>query len=143
LARVFAPDGDTSDIILTSERKILTVGATGSVGRVHIRDEEEWFLHDDALAIELLSDNLDLLYCRFALQMAIDEAHYDYSAKLYRERLLSLTVRIPETKSGEYDLDAQKEIASILNQKEQAEYALKKLAESLRVAEIRVPYIVE
>jgi len=142
LTRVFKPDGDTSNLIFTPDRKIITVGATGSVGRVHIRDEEQWFLHDDALAIEVLSDEIDLLYCRFALQSAIDEAHYGYSAKLYRERLLSLQIRVPILPNGQFDLPSQKEIASILSKKEQTEYMLKKLAETLRTTEILVPGIV-
>ncbi len=141
LKRSFDPEGTNENLIFTPERRILTVGSTGSVGRVHIRDEEKWFLHDDALAVELLPDNLDKLFCRYALQAAIDESHFDYSAKLYRERLTSIKFRVPVDENGDFDYEKQKEIASILSTKENTEMMLRRLSESLRGTEISVPQL--
>jgi type I restriction enzyme M protein len=141
LKHYFDPEGEDENIIFTPDRRILTVGATGSVGRVHMRDEEKWFLHDDALAVELLSDELDTLFCRYALQAAIDESHFDYAAKLYRERLTSIEFRIPVDEDGNFDYERQKELAGILSTKENTEMTLRRLSESLRGTEISVPLL--
>lgn len=100
------------------KKKVVTVGATGSVGIVHIRDEDKWFLHDDALAVEVLSSNIDMTYFRFALQEAIAKAQFGYGAKLYQERLRTLSVRVPLDADGVFDVAAQKEQAQIYLQRE-------------------------
>lgn len=104
--------------LFSSARKILTVGATGAVGAVHLRDEELWYLHDDALAIEIIADDIDPQYCRFALQEAINQAQFAYSAKLYQKRLSSLKVEFPVHQNGDFDLDAQQQIAEAKIQRE-------------------------
>ena len=101
-----------------SRNNVITLGATGSVGVVHIRDEEKWFLHDDAMAIEILDPNIDVQYFRFALQQAITKAQFNYSAKLYSKRLADLQVRIPLDADGKYDLDAQRALAQIFSQQD-------------------------
>jgi len=97
---------------------VLTVGATGSVGMVHIRDEDKWFLHDDALAVEVLSPDIDITYFRFAFQDAIGRAQFGYGAKLYQERLKSLSLQVPVDLHGNFDMQAQNELAQIYLQRE-------------------------
>jgi type I restriction enzyme M protein len=99
-------------------KKVISVGATGSVGVVHIRDEERWFLHDDALAVEVVSPDIDVAYFRFALQEAIATAQFGYGAKLYQERLNSLSVRLPIDKRGRFDIQTQKKLSEIYFQRE-------------------------
>lgn len=119
LARKFEQDGISGVPGYFEDREnVVTVGATGSVGKVHIRNEEKWFLHDDALAVEVLSPDIDLNYFRFALQESIAMAQFGYGAKLYRERLASLTVRIPSDLFGAFDRNAQNSLAQVYQQRE-------------------------
>jgi len=120
----------------------VTVGSTGSVGKVHVRDEPQWFLHDDALAIEIHNSKLDLNYFRYALQSAIDEARFDYSAKLYKERLEGIKIKLPY-KAGAIDVEAQVQIAVALREKEEAEKLIKGLSVNLSSVEINIPSMME
>ncbi len=102
-----------------SENKlVVTVGATGSVGVVHIRNEEKWFLHDDALAIEILDPKIDIHYFRYALQHAIQSSQFGYSAKLYVKRLEMVSVELPLETSGAFDLLTQHELAKVYKYQE-------------------------
>lgn len=97
---------------------VVTAGATGSVGIVHVRDEEKWFLHDDALAVEVLPPDINTMYFRFALQDAIALAQFGYGAKLYQERLRALSVKIPVDSQGRFDTAAQEQLAQVYLQRE-------------------------
>ncbi len=93
-----------------------------------MRREYKWFLHDDALAIEVIDENLKPEYVRYALQAAIDVARFDYTAKLYTERLRALEIRVPVDISGNFDRNMQENIAQAYQRKEIVERKLKQLA---------------
>ena len=111
---------------------MLSVGATGAVGSVHQRREEVWFLHDDALAIEVIHDGILPEYLRYELQQVIDRARFDYTAKLYKERLENLVVSIPQRADGSFDVDLQRTIAGAYQEKEAIEYILRDLSRRLQ-----------
>ena len=113
-------------------RNMLSVGATGAVGSVHQRREEVWFLHDDALAIEVIHDGILPEYLRYELQQVIDRARFDYTAKLYKERLENLVVSIPQRADGSFDVDLQRTIAGAYQEKEAIEYILRDLSRRLQ-----------
>ena len=113
-------------------KNILSVGATGAVGSVHQRREKVWFLHDDALAIEVLHEGILPEYLRYELQQVIDRARFDYTAKLYKERLANLAMSIPQRADGSFDIDLQRTIASAYQEKEAIEYILRDLSRRLQ-----------
>ena len=116
--------------------RIMTVGCTGAVGVVHMRREEKWFLHDDALAIEVIHDGLLPEYVRYALQRSIDKARFGYLAKLYQERLKALTIEIPLDGTGSFDLEMQERIAKAYQREEEINSRLQRLAEHLQSVSI-------
>jgi hypothetical protein len=63
--------------LLEQSERLMTLGSTGAVGTVHIRREAKWFLHDDALAVEVIDHSLLPAYIRVALQQTINEARFD------------------------------------------------------------------
>ena len=107
---------------------MLSLGATGAVGSVHQRKEDVWFLHDDALAIEVIDYNILPEYFRFELQQVIDRARFDYTAKLYKERLRGLIISVPQRDDGSFDVDFQRTIANAYREKEEIEYLLRDLS---------------
>lgn len=111
---------------------MLTVGSTGAVGSVHMRKESQWFLHDDALAIEVVDSDLVPEYVRFALQQAINYARFDYTAKLYSDRLKAIWIKVPIDADGRFDKDLQQQIARAYEKKEKVDATLKELAEHLQ-----------
>jgi type I restriction enzyme M protein len=122
--------------LFTSQHNVVSVGATGSVGVVHIRDEERWFLHDDALAVEILSENIDREYLRYALQQAISEEQFAYSAKLYQERLSALSVKIPTTPTGSFDPESQRKLAEIYRQQERIRSSVFQTVQDLMACDV-------
>jgi type I restriction-modification system DNA methylase subunit len=118
--------------IFSASDRIMTVGSTGAVGAVHMRREIKWFLHDDALAVEVVGSTLVPSYIRFVLQHEINIARFDYTAKLYTERLKSLEVQIPLDDTGEFDVLMQEQIASAYEKKEEIEKRLKLLSTHLQ-----------
>lgn len=115
-----------------SSHNIMTVGATGAVGAVHMRRETKWFLHDDALAVEVIDGNLVPEYVRYALQHSIDVAKFEYTAKLYAERLKALDIEVPLNSDGNLDRNMQNKIAKAYEEKESVENTLKRLAAHLQ-----------
>jgi type I restriction-modification system DNA methylase subunit len=114
--------------IFSSSDRIMTLGSTGAVGVVHMRREPKWFLHDDALAVEVINQELLPTYIRVALQQAINEARFDYTAKLYTERLKALSLQVPTDTNGSFDLAMQEQIALAYERQEQVEQQLRKFA---------------
>jgi len=118
--------------IYTNADRMLTVGATGAVGYVHVRTEPLWHLHDDAIGIKIVHDKLLPEYVRYALQQVIEIEQFGYCAKLYTTRLSGLKIKVPTTPSGHQDTSAQKEIAQAFQVKEAAEYSLRELSKHLQ-----------
>ncbi len=102
----------------TSRSNVVSVGATGSVGVVHVREEDKWFLHDDALAVEVIDKKIDVHYFRYALQQAITDAQFNYCAKLYQKRLANVAVQIPTDQEGAFNMAAQAVLAQVYTQQE-------------------------
>lgn len=118
--------------LFRNKENILSVGATGAVGTVHHRKEKVWFLHDDALAIEIKDSRILPGYLRHELQQVIDRARFDYTAKLYEKRLKGLTVSIPVSKDGDFDVGLQQTIAEAYQEKEEIEHLLRHLSSRLQ-----------
>lgn len=114
-----------------SER-VLSVGATGAVGTVLLRREDKWFLHDDALGIEIAHPQLVPEYVRYELQRVVDAARFDYTAKLYSERLKALRIRVPVNEQGGVDVEMQQTIAEASQAKEGVRRRLRGLSELLQ-----------
>jgi len=119
-------------VVYTPDDNMLSVGATGAVGNVHLRREEKWFLHDDALGIRVVHQDLLPEYVRLALQQAIHVARFDYTAKLYQERLSALEIPVPVKDDGSFDVDLQREMAEAYHRQEEMERELHDVAERLR-----------
>ena len=115
---------------------ILSLGATGAVGVVHHRKEAAWFLHDDALAVEVVHNAILPEYFRYELQQVIDRARFDYTAKLYKERLKELAVSVPQREDGSFDVDFQKTVAEAYREKEEVEHMLRDLSRRLQSVSI-------
>lgn len=111
---------------------LLSVGATGAVGSVHFRNEEKWFLHDDALAVRIVHSDLQRSYVRLALQQAIQLAKFDYTAKLYKERLSGLSIQVPTKPNDSFDNAMQTSMAEAYERQEKAEKNLRDFSERLR-----------
>ena len=121
-----------------SSTKMVTIGATGAVGTVNRRREDRWLLHDDALALEILDGDIIPRYFRYELQRVIDRARFDYTAKLYRERLAALVVTVPLGRDGTFDVDRQEQIADMYREKENMERMLRALSERFRSVSLDV-----
>lgn len=117
--------------------RIMTVGCTGAVGTVHMRKEIRWFLHDDALAVEVVDNELVPEYVRCALQRAIDVARFDYTAKLYQERLKSLQIEVPVDNVSKFDGVMQAQIAEAFQHEEEINARLRKLAQDLQSVSVQ------
>ena len=93
------------------EKPCVTVNATGAsgVGIVFVR-ENRCVLTDDVLAINPLTDQIDLYYLAAALRTAVAEGNYAYEAKLYKGRASDIMLTIPVDGSGQYDLAKQQAI---------------------------------
>ena len=109
-------------------KNMLSLGATGAVGSVHHRREAVWFLHDDALAVEVVHGGILPEYLRYELQQVIDRARFDYTAKLYQERLAGLVVSVPQRSDGTFDIDLQETMAGAYREKEEIENMLRSLS---------------
>ena len=109
--------------IKIEEEPLITVNANGSVGATFVRNER-CVIHDDVMAIDLLSSDLDINYVAQELQAKINEGNFDYEAKLY-SRVSEIQIEIPisERKTYSYsdgttweivcyDLENQKSISN-------------------------------
>ncbi|ANA41815.1 hypothetical protein A2G06_16900 (plasmid) [Geobacter anodireducens] len=87
------------------KRPVVTVNANGAVGEVFVR-RDRCIIHDDVMAVEVLTDDVNLDYLVFALKEAIASGDFEYEAKLYG-RLAKLSVEIPIDDAGNFDMKAQ------------------------------------
>jgi type I restriction-modification system DNA methylase subunit len=120
----------------TSRNNVVSVGATGSVGVVHVREEEKWFLHDDALAVEILDPKIDVHYFRYALQQATTAAQFNYCAKLYQKRLANVEVKFPTDENGAFDLEAQRALALVYTQQEKIKQSVFNTVQDLLATDV-------
>jgi len=96
----------------TEDRPIITVAANGaSVGTVFSR-QEKCAITDDLIAIEVLSDKIDVQYLAGELRRKIAAGGFLYEAKLFKGRVEQLTASIPVNEVGDFDLVVQAEIAA-------------------------------
>lgn len=110
------PLGRVSEVWLTENglhietNPIITVNANGYVGAVFVR-RDRCFIHDDVMVLEVLDESLDMNFLKYQLQNAIANGNFEYEAKLY-SRVKELSIEIPITTTGEFDIALQKEIAN-------------------------------
>jgi len=92
---------------------VVTVIANGAkaVGKVFVRDEK-CAITDDVIAVEVLTPDIDLDYLATELRRAIAAGNFIYEAKLFVGRVRQLSVSIPVTEAGQFDLDHQRTIAN-------------------------------
>lgn len=99
--------------IETDERAIVTVIANGAkaVGKVFVR-QERCVLTDDVIAVDILSRGLDADYVAAELRRSIAAGGYLYEAKLFQGRVSQLSIEVPTTADGEFDLEQQKALSA-------------------------------
>jgi type I restriction enzyme M protein len=97
----------------------VTVNATGAsgVGIVFVR-ENECVITDDVIAVVPKVPGIDPSYLATALSSVIAGGDFQYEAKLYQGRLSELTIEIPVTESGEFDLEMQRAIGQAVRRVE-------------------------
>ncbi|MGJ3231216.1 MAG: N-6 DNA methylase [Oceanicaulis sp.] len=122
--------------IFNEPGKVITLGSTGSVGIPYLRSETNWFLHDDAIAIRIVNDALVPEYVRFALEDSVANARFDYTAKLYEERLKSLTIRVPIGINNNISVELQERIAGKFQTKKDLEMKIKEVGKELQLAHL-------
>ena len=94
------------------ERPLVTVNANGaSVGKVFFRNER-CVLTDDVIAVSVKNDNIDPEFLAVQLRSAVAAGGFLYEAKLFVGRVKELSVQIPVTPTGEYDIEQQPQIAA-------------------------------
>ena len=69
-------------------------------------------LTDDVLVIEVKDKGIDLDYLRDALQESVYTGNFIYEAKIFQSRASSISVDIPISDDGSFDLELQRLIAS-------------------------------
>lgn len=97
--------------ILIEGAPIVTVNANGaSVGKVYFRDEK-CVITDDVIAVAPLSSDIDTHYLATELRRVVAAGGFLYEAKLFKARVKELSVDIPVTANGDFDLKQQKAIS--------------------------------
>ncbi len=81
-----------------------------AVGRVFVR-EPNTVITDDVIAVEALTDDVDLDYLAVALRSAIAAGGFVYEAKLFAKRVRELEVEIPVNGADAPDLARQRQIS--------------------------------
>lgn len=90
---------------------MVTIAANGAVGSAFLRDEPKYTIHDDAIGVIVKDPKISPHYLQYALRSTAMEDQYQYGAKLYKKRLLSLKIRIP-AKENSIDREAQDGLAA-------------------------------
>jgi len=101
-----------NNLILFSEPSIL-VNLDGSVGYCFIREDKKYSFIDVVASIKSKDKNIDLNFLLYELRKEILKTGATYQTKLYFNKMATynITIKIPINSKGEFDLDAQKEIA--------------------------------
>lgn len=116
--------------IESEDKAIVTVVANGAkaVGKVFVR-QERCVLTDDVIAIDILSPDLDADYVATELARSIAAGGFLYEAKLFQGRVSQLSVAVPVTKPGKFDIKQQRAIAAATRRFEQIRAKLHELGE--------------
>jgi type I restriction enzyme M protein len=93
------------------KKTIITIAANGYVGTVFTR-REKCMITDDLIAVEVLDSSIDPNYLAAELRRQIAAGGYSYEAKLFKGRVLQLKANIPIDSKGNFDLNAQVEMAA-------------------------------
>ncbi len=86
----------------------------GSVGHCFLRKDERYFFIDVVASIVPIVPNIDLEFLLYKLREEIKQTGANYRSKLYFNKIknYNICIDVPITANGEFDLDAQKEIAN-------------------------------
>jgi hypothetical protein len=97
---------------VVEKEKIVTVNANGaSVGKVYAR-KDRCGVTDDVIVVEVRHSDIDIDYLAVALRDAVEKGGFLYEAKLFTARVRGLSVEIPTTSTGAFDVAAQQHHAS-------------------------------
>ena len=80
-------------------------------GNVFYREKHKFSINSDARLYITKTQTLDCLYLSYELKRVLSKNNFNWEYKPTIERTKHLQVRIPVTKDGVFDLQAQKEIA--------------------------------
>ncbi len=86
----------------------------GSVGYCFLRTDKKYFFIDVVASLVPVVENINLTFLLYELQKEIKKTGADYKSKLYFNKIkdYELTIKIPVKSNGDFDLDAQTEIAN-------------------------------
>jgi hypothetical protein len=83
------------------------IAANGNVGTVFLRDEKKYAIHDDAIGIDMVNEELNLSYVLYAIRASVVTARFQYDAKLYQKHLSKLRIKVPVDKNGSISKEKQ------------------------------------
>jgi hypothetical protein len=89
----------------------LTANADGSDYSVYVR-QNRFYANDVCNVLTVSSPEIDSYYLMYELRTQIYKKSLDYSFKLYKKKLRTLSVRIPVDNRGQIDTIKQRQIAS-------------------------------
>jgi type I restriction-modification system DNA methylase subunit len=121
----------TSQKIPVYTKPLIVIAANGNVGSVFLRDEKKYAIHDDAIGIDIVNDELNLNYVLFAIRASVVSARFQYDAKLYQKRLSRLKIKVPVADDGSISKEKQQMLANKFEGLENLKWQVEGFAKSL------------
>lgn len=112
------------------------ITTNGYAGTAFYREKHKFSINPDARLYIPKNANLDCLYLSFELQRVLSKHNFNWEYKPTIERTKNLEIKIPITKTGEFDLERQKEIAEKYRKIEEIKKNIK--AELEKIENIKV-----
>jgi hypothetical protein len=120
-------------------KTLIVIAANGNVGTVFLRDEKKYAIHDDAIGIDIVNEELNPSYVLYAIRASVVAARFQYDAKLYQKRLSKLKIKVPVTDDGSISKEEQQMLANkfegLENLKQQVEGFAKNLENKVIIAD--------
>ena len=128
-----------NNLILFTEPSV-TFNLDGSVGFCFLRTDKKYSFIDVVAAIKPKTKDIDLEFLLFELQKAINKTGANYQSKLYFNKIknYNITLNIPTKPNGEFDLEAQKEIAQKYKKIDEIKQAI--LKELNKIEKVKIKF---
>ncbi|HJH30759.1 MAG TPA: hypothetical protein C5S50_00865 [Methanosarcinaceae archaeon] len=114
-----------NNLTLLNEPSIL-FNLDGSVGYCFLKNDVKYSFIDVVASFKPKVKNIDLEYLLYKLREEIHKTDADYQSKLYFNKInnYGISINIPINKKGEFDIEAQKQIAEKYRKIEDIKYII-------------------
>jgi type I restriction-modification system DNA methylase subunit len=116
----------------------LTWNIDGSIGKVYLR-EGRFSLSEKVIPLILQKkhkDNLDLLFLKYAIEMEFSKHYFGFDNKAGKGKIQEIEISIPTDKTGNFDLNLQKQLAEKFKRIEEIKKSISDELEKISSTEI-------